>query len=62
MGCLVTVGQGKYPPEWMNQVLAARNRDVAAPTFSPVGLSFLGPRYDAEWGLADRTPAYDGLP
>ncbi len=62
MGCLVTVGQGKYPPEWMNQVLAARNRDVAAPTFSPDGLYFLGPRYEAHWGLPDRTPAYDGLP
>ena len=62
MGCLVTVGQGKYPPEWMNQVLAARNRDVAAPTFSPDGLYFLGPRYEARWGLPDRTPAYDGLP
>lgn len=62
MGCLVTVGQRKYPPEWMNQVLAARNRDVAAPTFSPDGLYFLGPRYEAHWGLPDRTPAYDGLP
>lgn len=62
MGCLVTVGQGKNPPEWINQVLAARNRDVAAPTFSPDGLYFLGPRYEAHWGLPDRTPAYDGLP
>ena len=62
MGCLIAVGQGKYPPGWMAQVLAARCRDAAAPTFSPDGLYFLGPRYDSRWGLPERTPAYDGLP
>jgi tRNA pseudouridine38-40 synthase len=46
----------------MVDVLAARNRDAAAPTFSPDGLYFLGPRYDAKWDLPDRTSAYDGLP
>ncbi|TXH88591.1 MAG: tRNA pseudouridine(38-40) synthase TruA [Rhodoferax sp.] len=62
MGCLVTIGQGKRPPQWMAEVLAARDRRAAAPTFSPDGLYFLGPRYDAAWGLPDRTPAYDWLP
>ena len=62
MGCLVQIGQGKYPPEWMLDVLAARDRMAAAPTFSPDGLYFLGPRYDAHWGMPERTPAYDGLP
>ena len=62
MGCLITIGQGKRPPEWMQEVLAARSREVAAPTFSPDGLYFLGPRYDPQWGLPDRTAAYDGLP
>lgn len=62
MGCLLAVGQGKQRPEWMQQVLAARRRDVAAPTFPPDGLYFLGPRYDAIWGLPDRTAAFDGLP
>ncbi len=62
MGCLVAIGQGKHPPQWMAEVLAARSRDAAAPTFSPDGLYFLGPRYDARWGLPDRTPAYDWLP
>ena len=62
MGCLVAVGQGKYPPGWISEVLAARNRDAAAPTFSPDGLYFLGPRYDAHWGLPDRTVAYDSIP
>ena len=62
MGCLVQIGQGKQTPEWMAEVLAARDRRVAAPTFSPDGLYFLGPRYDAHWGIPDRAPEYDGLP
>ena len=62
MGCLIVIGQGKQPPEWIAEVLAARSRDAAAPTFAPDGLYFLGPRYDAHWGLPERTPAYDWLP
>ncbi len=62
MGCLVRVGQGVRPPDWMKTVLAERNRDAAAPTFSPDGLYFLGPVYDARWGLPTRTAAYDWLP
>ncbi len=62
MGCLVQIGQGGKPPEWMAEVLAARDRRAAAPTFSPDGLYFLGPRYDAKWGMPERTAAYDGLP
>ncbi len=62
MGCLVTVGQGNQSPEWMAQVLAARSRKVAAPTFSPDGLYFLGPVYDPKWGLPNHVAAYDWLP
>lgn len=62
MGCLIAVGQGKHPPDWVKNVLLERNRDAAAPTFSPNGLYFLGPRYAPHWGLPDRTPAFDGLP
>jgi tRNA pseudouridine38-40 synthase len=43
-------------------VLAAKSRAVAAPTFSPDGLYFLGPTYDAKWGLPKRTAAFDWLP
>ena len=43
MGCLVAVGSGREPPAWMGQVLAARSRDAAAPTFAPDGLYFVGP-------------------
>jgi len=62
MGCLIAVGQGSQPPEWMAQVLQARSRKVAAPTFSPDGLYFLGPVYAPSWGLPARTAAYDWLP
>jgi tRNA pseudouridine38-40 synthase len=62
MGCLLVIGQGQQPPSWLAQVLQARDRDAAAPTFSPAGLYFLGPVYDARWNLPDRTPAYDWLP
>jgi tRNA pseudouridine38-40 synthase len=62
MGCLVLVGQGLKPPEWISEVIEARHRDAAAPTFSPDGLYFLGPVYDAKWQLPSRTAAYDWLP
>ncbi|KQT08793.1 tRNA pseudouridine(38-40) synthase TruA [Ramlibacter sp. Leaf400] len=62
LGCLLVVGQGQRPPQWIDEVLAARDRDAAAPTFSPDGLYFLGPVYDARWGLPQRTAAYDWLP
>jgi tRNA pseudouridine38-40 synthase len=62
MGCLLVIGQGQQPPAWMGQVLRARDRAAAAPTFSPAGLYFLGPVYEPRWGLPSRTPAYDWLP
>lgn len=62
MGCLIAIGQGKQPVDWMQTVLAARSRDAAAPTFSPDGLYFLGPVYDPAWGLPTRAAAFDWLP
>ena len=62
MGCLVAVGQGFEKPEWMAEVLAARRRDSASPTFSPDGLYFLGPVYEEKYGLPNRAAAYDWLP
>lgn len=62
MGCLVAVGSGGRPPGWMAEVLAARRRDAAAPTFAAEGLYFAGPYYDADLGLPEHTPAMDWLP
>jgi tRNA pseudouridine38-40 synthase len=62
MGCLIMVGDGRQPPDWVKEVLAARDRDAAAPTFSPNGLYFVGPRYAPHWGLPDHPSLLDGLP
>jgi tRNA pseudouridine38-40 synthase len=51
IGCLVYVGKGKHPPEWMGQLLESRDRRLAAPTFSPDGLYLAGVGYDPKWGL-----------
>ncbi|MFZ5522857.1 MAG: tRNA pseudouridine(38-40) synthase TruA [Pseudomonadota bacterium] len=51
VGCLVYVGKGKYPPNWLAEVLSSRDRSLAAPTFSPYGLYLKSIAYDAKWGL-----------
>jgi tRNA pseudouridine38-40 synthase len=62
MGCLITVGSGVQRPEWVREVRDARDRRVAAPTFSADGLYFLGPRYDPALGLPEHVPGMDWLP
>jgi len=62
MGCLIAVGTGAQPVSWMQTVLDGRDRKIAAPTFSPEGLYFLGPRYDEAWGLPADVPAFHWLP
>jgi tRNA pseudouridine38-40 synthase len=52
-------GSGRQAPGWMAEVLAARSRDAAAPTFAADGLYFVGPYYDARHGLPEHTPAMD---
>ena len=51
VGCLVYVGKGKHPPEWMKAILESRNRAMAAPTFAPDGLYLRRIQYEAKWGL-----------
>jgi tRNA pseudouridine38-40 synthase len=51
IGCLVYVGSGRQPPEWMQQLLASGNRALAAPTFAPDGLYLRNVEYDAHWAL-----------
>jgi tRNA pseudouridine38-40 synthase len=62
MGCLLAVGRGDQDVNWVGDVLAAKKREVSAPTFSPDGLYFLGPTYAPKWDLPDRTTAFDWLP
>jgi tRNA pseudouridine38-40 synthase len=53
VGCLVYVGKGKHPPEWVGEVLAGRDRSRAAPTFEAAGLYLARVEYDARWGLPE---------
>jgi tRNA pseudouridine38-40 synthase len=62
MGCLVAVGRGQHPPAWIDEVLAARRRQAAAPTFAPDGLYFVGPYYDARHAIPEHTPTLHWLP
>lgn len=51
VGSLVYVGAGRQPPDWIASLLAARDRTLAAPTFSADGLYLAGADYDARFGL-----------
>ncbi len=51
VGSLIQVGIGNAAEAWVGEVLAARNRDLAAPTFSPDGLYLAKIDYDARWNL-----------
>jgi tRNA pseudouridine38-40 synthase len=62
VGSLVAVGAGLRQPAWLAQVLDSRSRELAAPTFAPDGLYFVGPYYDAEHGIPTHTPAMGWLP
>jgi tRNA pseudouridine38-40 synthase len=62
VGCLVAVGNGSHSPAWMGEVLAARNRHIAAPTFPAAGLYFVGPYYDNEWQIPTHTATMDWVP
>lgn len=56
VGCLVYVGKGRHPPEWLADVLAARDRSRAAPTFAADGLYLAEVRYGPEWNLPGFPP------
>jgi tRNA pseudouridine38-40 synthase len=62
MGCLVLIGSGRRSPAWLVNVLASRDRSQAAPTQAPDGLYFIGPYYDADHGIPDRSRSADWLP
>jgi tRNA pseudouridine38-40 synthase len=51
VGTLVYVGAGRQPPSWVGDLLAGRDRRLAAPTFAPDGLYLSAIEYDAAFGL-----------
>ena len=45
VGALIYAGTGRETPEWVGEVLEAKNRSCSAPTFSPSGLYLTGVGY-----------------
>lgn len=58
VGSLVYVGAGRQEPGWIAELLAARDRRLAAPTFGPDGLYLAGVEYDPAFEL----PAFRSTP
>ena len=56
VGSLIYVGTGRESVQWLADVLEAKSRAVAAPTFDPSGLYLTGVEYPSELGLSE-----DGL-
>lgn len=51
VGSLVYVGKGEHSEEWLSELLAARDRRLAAPTFAAEGLYLSQVRYEEHWNL-----------
>ncbi|WP_051378996.1 tRNA pseudouridine(38-40) synthase TruA [Derxia gummosa] len=52
VGSLVYVGTGRMPGDWIAELLAGRDRRLAAPTYAAQGLYFESVDYPPEAGLA----------
>ena len=51
VGALIYVGNSKYPPLFIKQLLERKNRTLSPPTFSPNGLYLVGVEYDKKFDL-----------
>ncbi|HEU4621427.1 MAG TPA: tRNA pseudouridine(38-40) synthase TruA [Burkholderiaceae bacterium] len=56
VGSLVYVGLGRKPGEWIQQVLDARDRKLAAPTYDAAGLYFVRVHYPRRFVLPESPP------
>lgn len=62
IGSLTKVGLGKERPSWMLDVLGAKSRDVAAPTFSPDGLYLSRVGYPEHFDIPEPNLAVSIIP
>ena len=51
VGCFLQIGQGRQRLEWMEQVLVAKDRRIAAPTFMSDGLYLAKITYPEEFAI-----------
>ncbi|NRQ43858.1 tRNA pseudouridine(38-40) synthase TruA [Rheinheimera sp. YQF-2] len=61
-GSLLEVGMKNRPPEWIGEVLAAKDRSLAAATAKPGGLYLVDVDYPAQFGLPKVAPGPLFLP
>jgi tRNA pseudouridine38-40 synthase len=54
VGCLVAVGEGRRPPEWAHEILAAEQRDPAVAVLHAHGLTLEEVAYPPDAELAAR--------
>ena len=54
MGSLILIGVGNKPIGWLHEVLQARDRTIAAPTFMPDGLYLANVDYASHWQLPQK--------
>jgi tRNA pseudouridine38-40 synthase len=62
VGSLLAIGQGKQPAAWLAEVLEAKSRQLAAPTFSPDGLYLARVGYPLEHQIPAPWLAHSWLP
>ena len=62
VGSFIQIGIGKQSSQWMAEVLAAKDRSIAAPTFSPAGLYLAQITYPAELNIPNPSLANSWLP
>ena len=62
MGSLLAVGTGARTEGWLVDVIASKDRALAAATFPADGLYFVGPYYDPVHAIPQHTAAIDWLP
>ncbi len=58
-GSLLEVGRGERTGAWLAGLLATGDRAAAGVTAPAQGLTFLGPRYPAQWGLPPEVSLQD---
>ncbi len=54
-GVLMSVGSGRKPVAWVNDVLNAKDRKLGAETAPPYGLYLVGVTYPSEFGIPENT-------
>lgn len=53
VGSLLEVGKAQQPGRWIAELLASRDRTLAAPTAKPHGLYLVQVSYPPQWGIPD---------